>query len=250
MFSYIPNTAEVAFYGLTDGLRRRCGDIRVEKVIWKDIKLRTFIAGNNERNDLAAHVYDVSYGSVRTHEDNLVVIDDSIVRGTTLHESILKMLDRLRPRKIIIVSSAPQIRYPDYYGIDMSHLEELCAFRAAVALIHERGMTGLLHQVYRECIHDDLRTENHVRSIYAPCTKEEINPKIVVMLSPSGLHASVELVFQSIAGLHRACENHPGDWYFSGLYPTPGGIRMVNHAFAEYYRKCEAPDHNSASVRW
>ena len=267
VFSYIPNTAEVAFYGMTDGIRKLNHDVRIEKVVWKDIKLRTFISDGAERNDLAAHVYDISYGSLQPYSDNLVIIDDSIVRGTTLRESIFKILDRLHPKKIVMVSSSPQIRYPDYYGIDMSHLEELCAFRAAIALIKERGMQKLIADTYRKCkaypsppkgrdveIPDtndssaDLFTQtsppseglgeaNHVRAIYAPFTVEEINAKIVEMLRPEGMQAPIELVFQSIEGLHEACPNHPGDWYFTGHYPTPGGIRMVNLAFVNYVEK-------------
>ena len=245
VFSYIPNTAEVAFYGMTDGIRKLDHDVRIEKVVWKDIKLRTFISDGAERNDLAAHVYDITYGSLRPYEDNLVIIDDSIVRGTTLRESIFKILDRLHPKKIVMVSSSPQIRYPDYYGIDMSHLEELCAFRAAIALIRERGMQQLIAEVYNKCkesmaaANSQLSTfnsqlENHVRAIYAPFTVEEINKKIVEMLRPEGMEAPVELVFQSIEGLHKACPNHPGDWYFTGHYPTPGGTRLVNQAFVRY----------------
>ncbi len=256
VFSYIPNTAEVAFYGMTDGIRKLDHDVRIEKVVWKDIKLRTFISDGAERNDLAAHVYDITYGSLRPYEDNLVIIDDSIVRGTTLRESIFKILDRLHPKKIVMVSSSPQIRYPDYYGIDMSHLEELCAFRAAIALIQERGMQQLIADVYKRCkesvaaanwlspsgrrakpssffiLHSSF--ENHVRAIYAPFTVEEINEKIVEMLRPDGMEAPVELVFQSIEGLHKACPNHPGDWYFTGHYPTPGGMRLCNEAFVNY----------------
>ena len=245
VFSYIPNTAEVAFYGMTDGIRKLDHDVRIEKVVWKDIKLRTFISDGAERNDLAAHVYDVTYGSLRPYEDNLVIIDDSIVRGTTLRESIFKILDRLHPKKIVMVSSSPQIRYPDYYGIDMSHLEELCAFRAAIELIKERNMQQLIAEVYNKCkesmaaANSQLSTfnsqlENHVRAIYAPFTVEEINKKIVEMLRPEGMEAPVELVFQSIEGLHTACPNHPGDWYFTGHYPTPGGTRLVNQAFVRY----------------
>ena len=233
VFSYIPNTAEVAFYGMTDGFRKLHGEVRTEKVVWKDIKLRTFIADNSERNDLAAHVYDVSYGSLKPYEDNLVIIDDSIVRGTTLKESIFKILDRLHPKKIVMVSSSPQIRYPDYYGIDMSHLEELCAFRAAIALIKDRGMQRLIADTYKACKYSPASL-NHVRNIYAPFTVEEINDKIVEMLHPEGMQAPIELVYQSIEGLHKACPNHPGDWYFTGHYPTPGGIRMVNQAFVNY----------------
>ncbi len=233
VFSYIPNTAEVAFHGMTDGLRQFDQHVRIEKVVWKDIKLRTFISDGNERNDLAAHVYDVTYGSLNAYEDNLVIIDDSIVRGTTLRESIFKILDRLHPRRIVMVSSSPQIRYPDYYGIDMSRLEELCAFRAAIALLHDRGMEQLIADVYHACKADPL-SANHVRRIYAPFSVDDINRKIVEMLRPEGMQAPVELVFQSIEGLHQACPRHPGDWYFTGHYPTPGGIRMVNQAFVNY----------------
>ncbi len=236
VFSYIPNTAEVAYYGMTDGFRQQGFHVRTEKVVWKDIKLRTFIADNSERNDLAAHVYDISYGSLRPYEDNLVIIDDSIVRGTTLRESIFKILDRLHPRKIVMVSSSPQIRYPDYYGIDMSRLEELCAFRAAVALIMERGLQQLLADTYRKC-KTESKVTNHVRAIYEPFTVEEINRKIVDMLRPEGMEAPIELVFQSIDGLHAACPDHPGDWYFTGHYPTPGGTRLCNEAFINYVEK-------------
>ena len=223
VFSYIPNTAEVAFYGMTDGFRKLHGEVRTEKVVWKDIKLRTFIADNSERNDLAAHVYDISYGSLKPEEDNLVIIDDSIVRGTTLKESIFKILDRLHPKKIVMVSSSPQIRYPD----------ELCAFRAAIALIKDRGMQKLIADTYKACKYSPASL-NHVRNIYEPFTVEEINAKIVEMLRPEGMQSPVELVFQSIEGLHHACPNHPGDWYFTGHYPTPGGIRLVNQAFVNY----------------
>ena len=236
VFSYIPNTAEVAFYGMTDGIRKLHGEVRTEKVVWKDIKLRTFISDGSERNDLAAHVYDITYGSLRPYEDNLVIIDDSIVRGTTLKESIFKILDRLHPKKIVMVSSSPQIRYPDYYGIDMSHLEELCAFRAAIALIKERGMEEVIASVYRKCKEEPLAA-NHVRAIYAPFSVGEINQKIVEMLRPEGMRAPVELVFQRIEGLHHACPNHQGDWYFTGHYPTSGGVRLVNQAFVNYVEK-------------
>jgi amidophosphoribosyltransferase len=248
VFSYIPNTAEVAYYGMTDGFRQLGYNVRTEKVVWKDIKLRTFISTNTERNDLAAHVYDISYGSLRPYEDNLVIIDDSIVRGTTLRESIFKILDRLHPRKIVMVSSSPQIRYPDYYGIDMSRLEELCAFRAAIELLRETspnpsqgeehalsGINGrkLIQEVYKACKERPLET-NHVRRLYEPFSVDEINRKIVEMLRPEGMQAPIELVFQSIDGLHHACPNHPGDWYFTGHYPTPGGIRLCNEAFVNY----------------
>ena len=234
VFSYIPNTAEVAFYGMTDGIRRLNHDVRIEKVVWKDIKLRTFISDGSERNDLAAHVYDITYGSLTPYEDNLVIIDDSIVRGTTLKESIFKILDRLQPKKIVMVSSSPQIRYPDYYGIDMSHLEELCAFRAAISLIKERGLQHVIAETYKKCKANLSLSCNHVRKIYEPFTVEEINGKIVEMLRPEGMKAPIELVFQRIEGLHKACPNHLGDWYFTGHYPTPGGIRMVNQAFVDY----------------
>ena len=235
VFSYIPNTAEVAYYGMTDGFRKLHGEVRTEKVVWKDIKMRTFIADNSERNDLAAHVYDISYGSLRPYEDNLVIIDDSIVRGTTLRESIFKILDRLHPKKIVMVSSSPQIRYPDYYGIDMARLEEFCAFRATMALIEERGMWQLVNDVYLACKRSLI--SNHVRALYEPFTVEEINQKIVEMLRPKGMQAPIELVFQSIEGLHEACPNHPGDWYFTGHYPTPGGTRLCNQAFVNYVDK-------------
>ena len=255
VFSYIPNTAEVAFYGMTDGFRKLHGEVRTEKVVWKDIKLRTFISANTERNDLAAHVYDISYGSLRPYEDNLVIIDDSIVRGTTLRESIFKILDRLHPKKIVMVSSSPQIRYPDYYGIDMPRLEEFCAFRATMALIEERGMWQLVSDTYLACkkaidhspltidhssaqpmfnVQCSMFNENYVRALYEPFTVEEINEKIVEMLRPKDMQAPIELVFQSIEGLHEACPNHPGDWYFTGHYPTPGGTRLVNQAFVNY----------------
>ncbi len=233
VFSYIPNTAEVAFYGMTDGFRHLDHEVRIEKVVWKDIKLRTFITEGTERNDLAAHVYDITYGSLIPYEDYLVIIDDSIVRGTTLRESIFKILDRLHPKKIVMVSSSPQIRYPDYYGIDMSRLEELCVFRAAIALIQERGMQQLIADTYRAC-KQAPESENHVRQIYEPFTTEEINDKVVEMLRPEGMQTPVVLVYQSIEGLHHACPHHPGDWYFTGHYPTKGGVRMVNRAFVNY----------------
>ena len=233
VFSYIPNTAEVAFYGMTDGVRKLHGKVRIEKVVWKDIKLRTFITEGTERNDLAAHVYDITYGSLEPYKDNLVIIDDSIVRGTTLKESIFKILDRLHPKKIVMVSSSPQIRYPDYYGIDMSHLEELCAFRAAIDLIQERGLQRLIAETYRKC-KTAPTAANHVRTIYEAFSVDEINRKIVEMLCPEGMQAPIELVYQSIEGLHEACPHHPGDWYFTGHYPTPGGIRLCNEAFVNY----------------
>ena len=241
VFSYIPNTAEVAYYGITDGFRKLHDEVRTEKVVWKDIKMRTFIADNSERNDLAAHVYDISYGSLRPYRDNLVIIDDSIVRGTTLRESIFKILDRLHPKKIVMVSSSPQIRYPDYYSIDMPRLEEFCAFRATMALIEERGMWQLVADTYQACQRELMKPKeemhNRVRAIYEPFTVEDINRKIVEMLRPEDMQAPVELVFQSIEGLHKACPNHPGDWYFTGHYPTPGGTRLANQAFVNYIDK-------------
>ena len=238
VFSYIPNTAEVAFYGMMEGFRRIHREVRMEKVAWKDIKLRTFITGGNARNDLASHVYDITYGSLRSHVDNLVIIDDSIVRGTTLKESIFKILDRLHPKKIVMVSSSPQIRYPDYYGIDMARLEEFCAFRATMALIEERGLGQLVTDVYQACQQELKKPadkmHNCVRAVYEPFSTGEIDRKIVELLRPEDMHAPVELVFQSIEGLHHACPRHRGDWYFTGHYPTPGGTRLVNQAFVNY----------------
>lgn len=240
VFSYIPNTAEVSYYGLMDGIRQHCvvtglplSVVRSEKVVWKDIKLRTFIAEGASRNDLAAHVYDITYGSVKAHIDNLVIIDDSIVRGTTLRESIIRILDRLHPKKLIIVSSAPQIRYPDFYGIDMSSMGQFIAFKAAVALIRERRMESLLKEVYDEC-----KTETHdnpVRRIYEPFSPEELNVKMVELLTPPEVHTPIQLIFQSIEGLHASCPRHRGDWYFSGHYPTPGGEKLCKQAYTEWY---------------
>lgn len=267
VLSYIPNTAEVAFYGLVHGFKEQIDkkkveqiaalgsnasseevyriihqDVRSEKVAWKDIKLRTFITEGNSRNDLASHVYDVTYECIKPYEDNLVIIDDSIVRGTTLKESILRILDRLHPKKIVVVSSAPQIRFPDYYGIDMPHPEEFCVFRAVIELIRERGMEDLLREVYDNCKKELAKPKgetisNAVRAVYKPFTVDEINKKIVEMLRPEGMTTPVELVFQSVEGLHNAIPNHPGDWYFTGNYPTPGGMRLVNEAFVSYYER-------------
>lgn len=240
VFSYIPNTAEVAYYGLVEGMRELYNNVRSEKVVWKDIKLRTFITEGSSRNDLAAHVYDITFGSVRPHIDNLVILDDSIVRGTTLRESIIKILDRLHPKKIIIVSSAPQIRYPDYYGIDMSRLSEFIAFQACIALLKERGMEQLIHDTYLACkeILDGKRpADNPVRDLYAPFTADELNHKMVELLRPEGVESEIELVFQSLEGLHHAIPNHPGDWYFSGHYPTPGGMRLLNETYCKFYEE-------------
>lgn len=262
VFSFIPNTAEVAYYGMLEELNNYLNSIkkkwiadkrhlfqeeeleqilsmrvRTEKVAIKDIKLRTFIAEGNSRNDLAAHVYDITYGSIIPFEDNLVVIDDSIVRGTTLKQSIISILDRLHPKKIVIVSSSPQVRYPDYYGIDMSRMNEFIAFKAAVALLEERGMENVLMDAYQKAKkqeRESLAEVNYVKEIYAPFTDEEISSKMVDLLTPVGTKAQVQIVYQTIEGLHASCPNHPGDWYFSGDYPTPGGVRMVNRAFIHY----------------
>lgn len=271
VFSFIPNTAEVAFYGMLGGFKRYINNqkierirnldhkpsyeeleeilhqyVRSEKVAIKDIKLRTFITEGASRNDLAAHVYDVTYGSLVPYVDNLVIIDDSIVRGTTLKESILKILDRLHPKKIIIVSSSPQIRYPDYYGIDMPNLEEFCVFRATIELLKDHGMCQLLEDTYNKCKEEILKPKSEMRNcvcdIYKPFTVDEINKKIVEMLRPEGMKTPVELVYQSIEGLHTAIPNHKGDWYFTGNYPTPGGVRLVNMAFIRFYEsvyQCE-----------
>ena len=239
VFSFIPNTAEVAFYGMIEGLRGRGLTIRCEKVAWKDIKLRTFITEASSRNDLASHVYDITFGSLQPYEDNLVIIDDSVVRGTTLRESIFKILDRLHPKKIVMVSSAPQIRYPDYYGIDMARLEEFCAFRAAIALLKERGLTYIIQETYNACLAEIRKPKqeqrNCVLAIYEPLSVEDINRQMALMLRPSGMQAPVEFVFQTLDGLHAACPNHPGDWYFSGNYPTPGGNYLVNQAFIHFF---------------
>ena len=244
VFSFIPNTAEVAYYGMTDEIQRLTAKpIRREKVVWKDIKLRTFITESNSRKDLAAHVYDISYGIVRPHIDNLVVIDDSIVRGTTLRESIIRILDRLHPKKIVFVSSSPQIRYPDYYGIDMARMSEFIAFKAAIALLKDKGMQSRIDEVYRLCIKQreameqglaKEKYENHVRRIYDPFTDEEVAAKMAELMRSEEVTSPVEIVFQTIDGLHEACPNHPGDWYFSGNYPTPGGLRRLNQAFIDY----------------
>ena len=238
VFSFIPNTAEVAFYGMMEGLRSRGLNVRSEKVAWKDIKLRTFITEAGSRNDLASHVYDITYGSLKPYEDNLVIIDDSIVRGTTLRESIFKILDRLHPKKIVMVSSSPQIRYPDYYGIDMARLEEFIAFRAVIALLTERGLWQLVNDTYEAC-YAELRKpkaeqRNCVSALYKPFTVDDINRKMAEMLRPVGMQAPVEFVFQTIEGLHAACPDHQGDWYFTGNYPTPGGNKLVNEAFVNY----------------
>lgn len=266
ILSFIPNTAEVAYIGMCEGVdeyekKLQCKEIlkldshapdfpekikeilnkrvRKEKIAIKDIKLRTFIAEGKSRNELAAHVYDVTYGQVKNDVDNLVIIDDSIVRGTTLKQSIVRILDRLHPKRIVVVSSSPQVRYPDYYGIDMSRMAEFCAFRAAIALIQESGMGDLITSTYKKCkAQEDWKKEdvvNYVKEIYAPFTDEEISDKIAEMITGPEIKAEVKLVYQSIEGLHNAIPNHPGDWYFSGNYPTPGGNKMVNQAFINWY---------------
>ena len=264
VLGYIPNTAEAAYYGMLQGFNEYLnqqkvkdiealgGDIthdklqnilsrriRSEKVAWKDIKMRTFIAEGNSRNDLAAHVYDITYGSVRPGVDNLVVIDDSIVRGTTLRESIIRIMDRLHPRRIVVVSSSPQVRYPDYYGIDMAKMDEFIAFRAAIALHKERGTENILADIYQRCkAQENLPKEkvvNYVREVYAPFTSDEISDKMAEMLRPDGVKTEIHIVYQSLDGLHKACPHSPGDWYFSGHYPTPGGNKRVNEAFIRYY---------------
>ncbi len=270
VFSYIPNTAESAFFGMAQGFNEylnRCkaqeiieanGNltpeqlekilgrrIRTEKVAWKDIKLRTFISEGSSRNDLAAHVYDITYGSLRPGVDNLVVIDDSIVRGTTLCESIIRILDRLSPKRIVVVSSSPQVRYPDYYGIDMARMDEFIAFRAAIQLTRERGLGHVVEKIYQDCLAQRSlpsgEMENHVKRLYALFTDREISEKIAEMVRPEGVDTEIHIVYQSLEGLHDACPRSPGDWYFSGDYPTPGGVRRINEAFIndieETYRK-------------
>lgn len=264
VFSFIPNTAEVAYYGMLDGFKGYVNDLKIkdiealdhkptheeltkilssrvrsEKVVLKDIKLRTFITESESRNDLAAHVYDITYGSVTPNVDNLVVIDDSIVRGTTLRESIIRILDRLHPKKIVIVSSSPQVRYPDYYGIDMANFPEFIAFKAAIELLKDQNKEQIIYRVYQKCkAQENLPKEemkNYVKEIYAPFSDEDISTKMVEMLRAPGVTSDIEIVYQSLDGLHKACPNHPGDWYFSGDYPTPGGVRLVNKAFIDYF---------------
>lgn len=266
VFSFIPNTAEVAYLGLVEGIEKKLDEekadalmryavegnldrdcikdvifrrVRTEKVAIKDIKLRTFIAEGSTRDDMAAHVYDITYGTIRSGKDTLVVIDDSIVRGTTLRQSIISILDRLGPKKIVVVSSSPQVRYPDCYGIDMSRLGEFIAFRAAMELLRDRGIERVAEEVYRKCkAQASLPKEeivNYVKEIYAPFTDEEVSAKIAEMLTPEHINAEVCIVYQSLEGMHKAIPGHTGDWYFSGDYPTPGGNRIVNDAFINYY---------------
>lgn len=266
--SFIPNTAEIAFYGLIKGLEDYLKDIeveriiknknrmtneeirelihrrvRIEKIAIKDVKLRTFITEDSSRDEMVQHVYDITYGTVRPRQDTLVVIDDSIVRGTTLRQSIIKMLDRLSPKKIIIVSSAPQIRFPDCYGIDMSRMGDFIAFQAAVTLLKEREMTTVLNDTYIRCNlareHGKLEEENFVKCIYEPFTADEISAQISKMLRPNDVQAEVEIIYQSIEGLHQACPDNTGDWYFTGNYPTPGGNRVANNAFLKFMENTE-----------
>ncbi len=263
IFSYIPNTAEVAFYGLVKGMESYLNKIKVERILsWgkdvdaekleemvnrkirqekiaiKDVKLRTFITEDANRNEMVQHVYDITYGTVRKDQDTLVVIDDSIVRGTTLKESIIRMLSRLGPKKIIVVSSAPQIRYPDCYGIDMSKMGDFIAFKAAIALLEERGMKNIIDETYQKIKSLDaagqLHTENVVRQLYKPFTPEEISDKIAQLITPSNVNIPVEVIYQTIEDLHECCPTNTGDWYFTGNYPTPGGNRVCNKAFLNY----------------
>ncbi len=263
IFSYIPNTAEVAFYGLVKGMEQYLNKIKVERILsWgkevdperleemvnrkirqekiaiKDVKLRTFITADANRNEMVQHVYDITYGTVKKDEDTLVVIDDSIVRGTTLKESIIRMLSRLSPKKIIVVSSAPQIRYPDCYGIDMSKMGDFIAFKAAIALLEERGMTNVIDDTYQKIkaleVNGALHTENVVRQLYKPFSPEEISDKIAQLITPSNVNIPVEVIYQTIEDLHECCPTNTGDWYFTGNYPTPGGNRVCNKAFVNY----------------
>jgi len=263
VFSYVPNTAATSFYGLIDGIheiRRRLQaealssiDVanepekvkeilswrpRREKILVKDVKMRTFITNDNDREDLVGHVYDITYGVVKSWEDTLVIMDDSVVRGTTLKTSILKILDRLEPKRIILVSSAPQIRYPDCYGIDMSKLGDFAAFRAAVALIQERGLESMMQQLYRQAKEELSKPSdqqvNVVKEVYAPFTEQEISDKIAEMVRPNNMRAKFDILFQSVSNLHRACPNDLGDWYFTGDFPTPGGTQVANRAFVYY----------------
>lgn len=263
VFSFIPNTAETSFYGMLDAAQDELNKqkneailaeresltperlqqiqahkIRTEKIAIKDVKLRTFITDDSSRDDLVAHVYDVTYGVVKS-SDNLVIIDDSIVRGTTLKKSILTMLDRLHPKQIVVVSSAPQIRYPDCYGIDMARLEDLVAFQAALQLHKDRGTYAIVEEIYNKCKEqitmEDISVVNHVKKLYAPFTDEEISDKIAEIISQDDIKAKVKIIFQTVDNLHKACPNHLGDWYFTGNYPTAGGNRVVNRAYINFY---------------
>lgn len=263
VFSFIPNTAEVSFYGMVEGLHSYIRNVqkdvllnrkeqlndeqldellsmtpRVEKLAIKDVKLRTFITQDADRQDMVAHVYDTTYGVIKNHTDTLVAVDDSIVRGTTLKQSIIKIIDRLHPKKIIIVSSAPQIRYPDCYGIDMSKMGQFVAFEAAIQLLKARGMAHVIDEVYEKCKASLLLPKeeivNHVKEIYSPFTQEEISAQITKIITPANINAEVEVIYQTLENLHVACPNHSGDWYFSGDYPTPGGNKVVNKAYVNW----------------
>ena len=269
VFSFIPNTAETAFYGMIKALEDHLNDVkiekltsgtyskdeiesiirkraRIEKIAIKDVKMRTFITQDSARDEMVAHVYDVTHGMVKSGVDSLVVVDDSIVRGTTLKKSIIKMLDRLGPKRIIIASSAPQIRYPDCYGIDMAKMGDFIAFQACVSLLKERNLTGLLDEVYLKCKEQENApketVKNYVQEVYKPFTDEEISAKIAELVTPEGAKAKITVIFQKISGLHDACPNNQGDWYFSGNYPTPGGNKVVNKAFINYMegKQCRA----------
>ncbi len=264
--SFIPNTAETAFYGLIKGLEDYLNEtkiqkittrnlseeemkellhrrVRIEKIAIKDVKMRTFITEDASRDEMVQHVYDITYGTVRSGVDTLVVIDDSIVRGTTLKQSIIKMLDRLGPKRIVIVSSAPQIRYPDCYGIDMSRMGDFIAFQAAVELLKDRNKQNILEEAYQNCLQAEadnkLNEQNFVKAVYDTLTPEEISKKIAFMLCPDDVSATVDIIYQSIEGLYDACPNNKGDWYFTGNYPTPGGNRVANRAFMNYMERKE-----------
>jgi len=266
VFSFIPNTAEVSFYGLIKGLEEHLNEekikqiqalgvnpsleaieeiihrrARIEKLAIKDAKLRTFITQDDTRDDLVANVYDITYGGIRPYTDNLIVIDDSIVRGTTLKQSILRILDRLNPKKIVVVSSAPQIRFPDCYGIDMAKMGDFIAFEATIQLLRDTNQTAIIDEVYKKCLEQvnlpKEQVRNYVKEIYAPFTDEQISAKIAVLLTPPTIKAKVEIIFQSVENLHIACPNHLGDWYFTGNYPTPGGNKVVNKAFINWVEK-------------
>lgn len=269
VISYIPNTAEASFFGLVQGFNEYLNEqkikdiellgghpqpeelrrilsrrVRSEKVAWKDIKLRTFIAEGNSRKDLAAHVYDITYESLVAYKDNLVIIDDSIVRGTTLRESVIRILDRLHPKRIVIVSASPQVRYPDFYGIDMPDLGEFISFRAIIALLKQHGKEDLIRSVYKRCKEQEGRPkeemQEYVRELYAECSGDEISKKTAELLRPEGVQTEIHIVYQTLEGLHKACPLAPGDWYFSGHYPTPGGRMRVNQAFINFYERNEA----------
>jgi amidophosphoribosyltransferase len=265
VFSFIPNTAEMSYYGMVKEIENYLSEVkkkkikqlnpsvpnyndeldkilsirtRAEKIMVKDAKLRTFITQDDSRDEMVAHVYDITYGSLERNKDSVVIIDDSIVRGTTLKQSVIRILDRLEPKKIVIVSSAPQIRYPDCYGIDMAKLGNFIAFQAAIDLIKQKGMENLITEVYNKCKSSEkngtLKVENHVKAIYQPFEYEEVSDKISSLLTHENINADVKIIFQTVENLHKACPNHKGDWYFTGNYPTPGGNKVVNRSFINY----------------